>query len=358
MPPLWQSFSGSATVLLCLFVAGCSQSRGFMNGAAEINDLTSNSAPASAVRPSRPASASDGPATAEAVSCSSPDGKGSADAMNELATTLPVAMASTIDAESSPPTLAYTPQAVWGILDVRGFPVGQQVASNGVEYNQLFSLGLDFNVMLWGQQHLYLFSETCFWAQKAAPGITNANQGSFDFSKREFDFNAGVAWNYAGPWEARCFGYSFNNLNRGNSEVRPSGFNDGVGLENRFYIGDTYADLGTAAFDQARATFLSIGYYPTKSMVDGNGNEFKPGLFARAYLTWDLWCEQVYFFGDVQLIAARSFMPTLLNFDAGLAARPFAPVPRLEFRVGTQDMLDLQGGDLEPSVYLGIRYVY
>src|SRR5271157_6158871 len=99
-----------------------------------------------------------------------------------------------------------------------------------------------------------------------------------------------------------------------------------------------------------RATFLSVGYYPSKSMMDANGNQFRPGAFARAYLTCNLWSEQFYLFGDIQFITARTFLPTLLNWDAGLAARPFSSVPRLEFRLGALEMLNLQGGDLESGV--------
>ena len=97
-----------------------------------------------------------------------------------------------------------------------------------------------------------------------------------------------LAWNYYGNWEARAFGYSYNNLNRGTSQVAPERFNDGVGLENRYYLGPAYAALGTQEFDQARANFVSLGYYPTKDMVDGDGVQFKPGPFARAYLTCGL----------------------------------------------------------------------
>ncbi len=215
------------------------------------------------------------------------------------------------------------PKAVWGIADLRGFPYGEAVASNGVEYNPLFTLSFDFNLMVWPAQHVYVFADSSFWGQKPGAGITNPSQGSFDFSKREFDFSIGAAWNYAGPWEARLFAYSFNNLNRGDSSTSPSGFNDGVGVENRYYLGETYTRLGTEGFDPARATFVSVGYYPSKSMVDGNGIQFKPGAFARAYLTCDLWFEQLYLFADVQFVAARSFEPTLLNVDGGLAARPF-----------------------------------
>lgn len=248
--------------------------------------------------------------------------------------------------------------AVWGIVGGRGYFLGDHVASNGEEFKQIFSLDLDLNVWLWQREGLYLFTDARFWAQKAAPGITNPSQGAFDFSKREFDFNLGAAWNYSGNWEARVFGYSYNNLNRGTSQVAPSGFNDGVGLENRYYLGPAYATLGTPDFDQARASFVSLGYYPTKSMVDGEGVQFKPGPFARAYLTCGLYGDVVYLYADAQLIAKRSFLPKLLSVDAGVAVRPFPRVPRLEFRLGTEDLFDLQNHEEETGLYGGLRYVY
>ncbi len=268
--------------------------------------------------------------------------------------------------QANPPENAT--RIVWGILGLRGFPVGEHVASNGVEFKQLFSIDFNFNLLLWRQEGLYVFSDSSFWGQKSAPGITNPSQGAFDFSKREFDLSAGVAWNYYGSWEARLFAYSFNNLNRGISQVSPSGFTDGIGLENRYYIGQqfadrffigqTYANLGTAAFDPARASFVSMGYYPTKSMVDTAGKLFHPGWFARAYLTLDLWEDRWYLFGDVQFIAEQSFQTRLLNLDAGMAVRPIKAVPRLEFRLGTLDMFNLQGSDMETSFYVSIRYTF
>ncbi len=248
---------------------------------------------------------------------------------------------------------------VFGLIGIRGYFFGDHVASNGVEFKQLFSLDSSFNLWLWRRKRVYLFLDSRFWGQKAAPGITNGSQGIFDFSKREFDFTGGVAWNYYGMLEARIFAYSFNNLNRGDSTVAPTGFTDGVGLENRYYLGSTYADLGTAAFDIARATFVSAGYYPTKDMVDGEGLDFKPGPFVRAYLTFDLWGERCYLYTDDQLIATKSWTLKLLSTDSGIAVRPFVQVPRLEFRLGTEDMLDLDGGnDKELSGYLSIRYIY
>jgi hypothetical protein len=275
-----------------------------------------------------------------------------------FATFLPTETTTVPDTTTVSVAPADVAQTVWGIVDMRGFPIAQQMASNGVEYTPIFLLDLDFNIMLWRRYGVYLFNESSFWAQKAAAGVTNPAQGPFDFSKREFDFTLGAAWNYFASWEGRFFAYSFNNLNRGNSQTSPSGFNDGVGVENRYYIGETYAHLGTTAFDEARATFVSVGFYPSKTMVAGNGTQFKPGPFARAYLLCNLWTERFYVFGDFQFIGSRNFQPMLLNWDTGLAARPFLSVPRLEFRVGTQDTLDLQGGDLDYGVYLAVRYVY
>lgn len=246
----------------------------------------------------------------------------------------------------------------WGVVGLRGYPIGQHVASNGVEFNQLFAAELNFNLWICRQHGVYLFTESTFWGQKAGAGLTNPTQGAFDFSKREFDLSAGLAWNYHGPWEARVFAYSFNNLNRGDSLVSPMGFNDGIGLENRYYLSQEYQNLGTAAYDVARASFVSLGYYPTKSMMDGQSHQFKPGVFARGYLVQNIWGPQYYLFADLDLIAARSFTPTLLNVDVGLAARPFQKVPRLEFRIGTEDLIDLHNSDREYGLYLGLRYVY
>jgi hypothetical protein len=247
---------------------------------------------------------------------------------------------------------------VWGVFGIRLFPVGDHIASNGIEFKQLFDVNSSFNLWLWRRERVYIFMDTVFWGQKAAPGITNPSQGKLDFSKREFDLTIGFAWNYYGRLEARAFAYSFNNLNRGDSNVSPSGFNDGVGLENRWYLNSVYDNLGTSAYDQARASFLSAGFFPSKSMVSVSGDQFKPGPFVRAYLTLDLYQQQYYLFADTQLIGNQNFRPTLLNLDVGLAARPFLRLPRLEFRIGSQDQFDLNPFDAEISAYFGIRYVY
>ena len=260
------------------------------------------------------------------------------------------------DAPPDPPPPRDAP--VWGVAGLRGFALGEQVAPNGLEFHPLFSLELDFNFWVWRAQRVYLFADDTFWGQRAAPGVTNPTQGAFDFSKREFDFSGGAAWNYAGPWEARAFAYSFNNLNRGDSASAPSGYADGLGLENRYYISDVYADLGTDAFDAARATFVSVGFYPSKTMVDGRGREFAPGPFARANLQLDLLGDKCYLYADGEFLGTRSFTPKLLHLDAGIAARPWDLTPHLEFRIGTDDCYDLRNHDVERTVYGGVRIVY
>jgi hypothetical protein len=180
----------------------------------------------------------------------------------------------------------------------------------------------------------------------------------FDFSKRELDLSLGAAWNYAGPWEARVFAYSFNNLNRGSSLYSPSGYADGFGLENRYYLAKEYSRLGTESFDVTRATFLGVGFFPTKDMIDAVGELFKPGPFGHAYLTCDLYGERCYLFADLEFIAKRTFTPKLLEWNGGLAVRPLSQAPGFEVRLGTDEMYDLQWHELEVGLYGAVRLVY
>jgi hypothetical protein len=259
--------------------------------------------------------------------------------------------------EVSPEVVPVGPIA-WGVVGLRGYAFGQQMAPNGQEFDPLFSLDTDLNLWLWRERGIYLFTDTRFWGQKAAPGVTNASQGAFDFSKREFDLNLGAAWNYYGNLEARAFGYSFNNLNRGTSETHPSGYADGVGLEQRWYVGGSYPELGLPGFDVTRANFLSVGYYPTKEMIDLDGNGFKPGLFARAYLTCDLFDSRCYLYSDTQFLATSSLLPKILDEDTGIAVRPFQRLQSLEFRLGSENRWDPQVHEVDTSLYLAVRFVF
>jgi hypothetical protein len=246
----------------------------------------------------------------------------------------------------------------WGLVGLKAMPVGLRVAPNGSEYHPNFSLDFDVNFWIWRNQGLYLFMDGRLWGEKSEFGVTNSRDGWVGTSKREFDLSGGAAWNYLGSWEARAFGYTDNNLNRGISNVAPSGFTDGFGLENRYYLSPEYAHLGQAGFDVARATFLSIGYYPSKVMVGNNGETFEPGLLLRAYLTCDLWGPACYAYGDFQYIGERSFHPRLLCFDVGLAGRPFSAWRQWELRLGTENTVDLNVHNDFSIGYISLRYIF
>jgi hypothetical protein len=249
-------------------------------------------------------------------------------------------------------------QTAWGLVGLRAIPAGPKVAPNGEEYHPNFSLDADLNIWVWRSQGLYLFADMRLWGEKGENGVTNGRDGWLGTSKRQFDLSGGVAWNYAGPWEARAFGYTQNNLNRGVDLLAPFGFTDGFGLENRYYLSPEYARLGQTGFDVARASFLSVGYYPSKDMVGNDGQTFQPGLLLRAYLTCDLWDWPCYVFGDAAYISERSFQPRLLLFDVGLAARPFGACRQCEFRLGAENTADFQVGNVQNLWYVSVRYVF
>jgi len=139
-------------------------------------------------------------------------------------------------------------------------------------FDPLFAVNQSFNIGLLPDKKLYLFVDTNFWMQRPGAGITNPSQGNFDFSKREFDVNSGIAWNYSGAWEARVSVYALNNLNRGSSSASPSGFKDGVLLENRYYFGS--ADK----YDIGRLSFLSLGFYPHQKLGGRQRRDISSGL--------------------------------------------------------------------------------
>jgi len=249
-------------------------------------------------------------------------------------------------------------QPAWGVAGLRVIPQGARIAPSGDEYHPNFSLDLDFNFWLWRSQGLYMFADISLWGEKGEYGVTNGRDGFMGTSKREFDLSGGAAWNYAGPWEARAFGYTYNNLNRGASQITPFGFCDGFGLENRYYLSPEYAKLGQPGFDVARATFLSIGYYPSKVMVGNDGQAFQPGMMLRAYLIYDLWDLPCYVYGDVTYISESSFQPKLLLSDVGLAARPFRSCQQFEFRLGADNTGDFQVHNIKSLWYASFRFIF
>jgi len=241
---------------------------------------------------------------------------------------------------------------IWGVVEVPVYVTGSRMAPNGVPFNPFFGLNLDFNVGLLPHKELYFFAENQFWTQKPGAGITNPSQGQFDFSKREYDLELGLAWNYWNSFELRGSAYALNNLNRGASLASPYGFQDGVGVENRYYFGN--ADI----YDVGKLSFVSLGYYPTKSLVGGDGSTFKPGLFAEAYCTYDIPAILSYAFIDGKLTAEAGVNPRLLEMDAGIAIRPCSRFQNFEIRLGDDLIGDVKAGTTRNLVYGSIRFAF
>jgi len=245
----------------------------------------------------------------------------------------------------------YWPE-VWGFAGVDVFASGKKMAPNGQTYYPLGSLFADLNIGFLPQKRLYLFTHGEFWAQKPTSGVTNGDQGNFDFSKRQVDLSIGGAWRYYGPLEIRAFAFSYNNLNRGFDLNVPEGYNDGVGVENRYYI------FKSNAYDLPRLNFLSIGYMPSKEITGQDGIFFKPGLFARAYLTYEFVPLKYYVYADTELICQSAVNPRLLYLDDGFAARPFNRLNGLEFRVGVNNTIDVQADIARTLVYALFQVIF
>ena len=91
-------------------------------------------------------------------------------------------------------------------------------------------------------------------------------------------------------------------------------------------------------------------------MVDSRGDVFKPGPFARRHLTLDLLGERCYLYGDVRVHRRRSRVRrSCCKLDAGVAARPLDAFPRLEFRLGTDEITTCATATPERTVYGAVR---
>jgi hypothetical protein len=108
----------------------------------------------------------------------------------------------------------------------------------------------------------------------------------------------------------------------------------------------------------ARATFVSVGYYPTKEMVDVDGGAFKPGAFARAYLTLDLLGPRCYLYSDTLFLGERGLRARQFSADAGLAFRPVRGAPYFECRLGSEDTYDLRLREWAVTAYASARLIY
>ncbi len=239
----------------------------------------------------------------------------------------------------------------WGDVGLPAYVASSHMAPNGVAFTPVFSITSDLNLGLLPKKQLYLFWDGNFWAQHSAPGITNANQGAFDFSKREIDSNLGLAWNYFASLELRASLYALNNLNRGISDAAPAGGKQGIVLENRYYF------VSPDPYDVGRSSFIGFGYIPTEDLVAVNGASFRPGPFARAYLARDLpipWFRS-YLYAGLQVTAEHSGEPRTFESDVGWAVRPVARWQNLEFRIGDDLSQDIAAAATRNLVYGAVR---
>lgn len=234
---------------------------------------------------------------------------------------------------------------LWGAVGLKVYGMGERIAPNGAAFDPLFNLTTELNLGLLPQRKLYLFNEDEFWAQRAAPGITNSKQGKADFSKREVDVDLGLAWNVFGRFELRGSAYALNNINRGTAIDRSSGSVDGTRIEGRYYF------ASENLYDTSRLSFISLGYHPSGNLIGGDGTEFCPGYFARGRFSYGIPGLRSALNGDAKLIGEGAGRPRLLTLDASLAIRPFPALPNLEFRAGDEVTEDLKTGLTRNLVY-------
>jgi len=236
---------------------------------------------------------------------------------------------------------------VWGDFALTGYAAGTHEAANGLAFDPLFALSSNLNLGLVPDNRVYLVFDEDYWLQRTAARDRGVDQ-------REFDVDAGLAWNYFDALEFRASAYALNNLNRGLSPARPRDFLDGIALENRYYFGDS------DKYDVGRRDFVGLGYSPTRSLLNGNdGRLFYPGLFAQGYATWDLPISvPSYVYGGLKLIDARPATPQLLDSDIGLALRPFNDFQNLEFRIGYDRLDDLHANTSRNLIYGSLRVAF
>lgn len=246
---------------------------------------------------------------------------------------------------------------VWGHLGLNVFPAGHRIAPNGVEFTPLLMSDLDFNLGLLPRHQLYVFGESDFWAQRAsATGVVpSRDQADNDVNAREWDLLAGIACALPYRFELRGAFYMQNNLNRGGSTSQvpdrffPSGFNDGWQVRLRYYFSSENL------YDPSRRSFVEAGYYPSRDLVGGDGNTFRPGAFARAYLSYDVPRLMSYVYGTGTFIAERDNSFRLMILNGGVAFRPFHDFANLEFRVGNELTRDFRAESTRNLTYGAIR---
>jgi hypothetical protein len=256
-----------------------------------------------------------------------------------------VAAAATLPPGPCPPPLRTGPQA-WGYIGFDGYFTGLRPAPDGLSYNPLLSVYSNLDYGLLPHKWLYLFLDNDFWAQRNSTAFSGVSQ-------REFDALYGIAWNYWDSMELRVFGYTMNNLNRGVSLAAPQDYKDGYGVENRYYF------HSQNIYDLSRLGYVSLGYLPSQALVGNNGESFKPGLFARGYLTESLPTPFAsYLYGGLGVTDESGAGSRLFDGDFGVAVRPVVNRQNLEFRVGDAFSDDLKAGETRNYVYGSVRLAF
>lgn len=217
--------------------------------------------------------------------------------------------------------LATGDASIWGNVGMGAYPGrSYKVAPNGLAYKPMFRIVADLNI---GRGSTYAFAKSAYYAEKPKPGVTtNKSQGQFDFTKRQYDFDLGLAHGYFGNNELRLWAYSQSNINRGNDLNEPYGFKDGAVLANRYYLNAPYA-----------RGHLEGGYYLTKELADNNGDAYQPG-----------------FFGEANIAS-----PIGLGFHSFLASRVIfekrSGVRQVDTRIGVKQFFSGSNGKTDLSLY-------
>ena len=96
----------------------------------------------------------------------------------------------------------------------------------------------------------------------------------------------------------------------------------------------------------------------SNSLIAQDGNLFSPGMTLRAYLTQDIPVLHSYLYFDGQYISDNTYAPRLLEYDAGLAYRPFDHVQTVEFRFGGSGVYDTQYHYDRSLGYVSLRFQF
>lgn len=227
----------------------------------------------------------------------------------------------------------------WGDAGIGFYPFDSHiVAPNGLVYDPLMRLEINLNI---GTREYYAFIYNDFYTEKPTPGVTtNSNQGSFDFTKREYDLVVGAAMRPLRDKniEFRLWLISLANLNRGTSPDKPSGFKDGSAADVRYY------------FDMERLWgYASAGYFFSKELVEPDGEPFKPGILFDASLNYDILSDarKLYAFGEIKFINTNS------HIEGGLAWRPFdVKSPNTEFRATYGQYMNFKERSISQNIFL------